>query len=51
MKKLYQTPQISVVLMTTTNMIALSGELDGSKTINSSDAFGSRGGDSWDDEY
>ncbi len=51
MKKLYQTPQILVVKVLTESMIAVSGTLDRSQSISNSDAFGSRRGDLWDDEY
>lgn len=51
MKKRYISPNTETIQIETTRMIALSGELDNTKSINSSDGFGSRGGgDFWDDE-
>ena len=40
-----------MIQIETTQMIALSGELDNTRSITNSDGFGSRrGGDFWDDE-
>ena len=50
MKKIYINPEIVVVRLTTHKLIAVSGELDGSKSITSSDDFASRKYDFWDDE-
>ncbi len=50
MKKTYQSPQIAVVFMSTTQMIAQSATLDKNQTITSSDGFGSRESNYWDDE-
>ena len=51
MKKTYQAPQTRTVLIATTLMNSVSGTLDRSQSITSSDAFGSRrAGDSWADD-
>ena len=49
MKKTYINPQIQVVKIATAAMIALSGTLDSTKSITSSDDFGARDSD-FDDE-
>lgn len=49
MKKIYQTPQITVAQIEVTLMYGVSGTLDSTQTINSSDMFGSRDYDDWDE--
>lgn len=50
MKKIYQTPQITVAQIEVTLMSGMSGTLDPSQSITSSDMFGSRDYDDWGDE-
>ena len=48
MKKIYIAPETVDVKIETANMIALSGNLDSTKSIDSYDDFGSRGSGGWD---
>ena len=50
MKKTYQAPETTILEVMTSQLICLSGALDGSQNITSSDDFGSRGGSAWDDD-
>ena len=50
MKKAYQIPQITVVAMETHLMQMASAQLDRSQKITSSDSFGARQSNGWDDE-
>ena len=50
MKKKYFTPQTTAATIRPAKMIALSGEINTSKSITNSDDFGSRRGRAWDDD-
>ena len=52
MKKKYIIPQVDIIHISTMQMIALSGTIDDTQTINKSEDFGSREGgfDVFDDE-
>jgi hypothetical protein len=51
MKKRYNSPKTVTVKIETANMIAVSGTLDGTQSIKSSDDFGSRRSGWEDDDY
>lgn len=48
MKKAYITPSTEVTQLAFSSILCLSGELDGSKTLNGSDEFGTRENNAWD---
>lgn len=50
MKKAYQIPLTTIVAMETHLMQIASAQLDRSQKITSSDAFGARQSNGWDDE-
>lgn len=51
MKKTYIAPNVNTVKVGVSRMVcASSGTLDNTKSINSSDGFGSRGHSNWDDD-
>lgn len=50
MKKSYQAPETTIIEVMTSQLICLSGTLDGTQEITNSGGFGSRGGSDWDDD-
>lgn len=50
MKKIYYAPKTVIVNVQLQQMVALSAELDSTRSITTSGGFGAREGDFWDDE-